>query len=76
MKRNAIYLNATKCIADDILSSGNTYLVLGYFHGFNNFRIDLGGGPIVYHKSNGDILGINVEEMKGVYMAFEIDQIF
>jgi hypothetical protein len=77
LKNNAIYVNATKCIADDILGSGNTYIAGGYWRTFNKFRIDVGGGYIVHHsiKATG-ILSINAESMTGFYAVVEADRIF
>lgn len=76
LKRNAIYINATKCIADDILGSGNTYIAGGYWRTFNKFRVDIGGGHVVYHSQpTDDILSISVAQMTGFYIAVEADRI-
>ena len=74
LKRNAIYINPTKCLISDILGAGNLYIAGGYFYTINKYRFDIGGGGIVNHTPQSGFLYVNVEKMKGFFAAFELDR--
>ena len=75
LKKNGIYFNVTRCLVDDMLNSGNTYLALGYTHRYKQYKLDFGGGNIVNHaKGESSLIGLDVARMKGFFIASELNK--
>lgn len=70
-KPSALFINLSKCLHDDVLASGNYYLVGGYAACNKNWILDVSFGSVVKHVPEIDLFSPKLKKGSGVYGAVE-----